>query len=726
MGRDRHRVAATIAGAVLFLARPLSAAEPITSIADVRSLPREEAARALPARVRGVVTWQGGRDYVTVQDDTGGIWANFGEARQRRIWTGDETTLAQLHVGREVEIEGVSDPGGYAPVILPRALRLLGEKPLPPPRPMIPARFFNGAEAGQRIEARGVVLGVQPLGSDWTLRVDANSGVFSAEISRAALAEPEKLVDAEVRLRGVAASSFNTRGELTSVRILISITDDVVIEKLAPASPFAAPLVPLDRLQPFRPDPTLPHRVRIEGTVTFALPGQFIFLQHNDCAVRVETHSTLALRAGDRAEAVGFVDLTRHIGMLREAEVRKIGEGTVPAAVAISPEEILALNTAALDTGQTARPHDFDGHLIRFRARLLAVQSAPDGRPTWRRLTLEQGSSILGAILHEGDPAPLDALRPGSEVEVTGLVQLEYAPWVGKRQLFRPARLDVFLRDATDAVVLRAPTWWTTPRLQGAMAVGLLALGGAMLWAWQLRRQVQRKTQQLAAEMHARRDAAIEFQATLRERNRLAANLHDTLLQTLSGLNYQLEACEAESLPLAERKANHLETARRMVARGQEDLRGTVWALRVLPLKGRTFTDAMRTLAQQVGEGHGVKISVSGETIHPPMSEFVAGNLLLVAQEAMHNAAQHARPASVRVDIAVDPDGEWVRLTVRDDGVGFTLDPAAGPKAGHFGLPGMRERVERLGGSLRIETAPGQGTTVHVEVPLRPFDEEIA
>jgi signal transduction histidine kinase len=108
------------------------------------------------------------------------------------------------------------------------------------------------------------------------------------------------------------------------------------------------------------------------------------------------------------------------------------------------------------------------------------------------------------------------------------------------------------------------------------------------------------------------------------------------------------------------------------------------------------------------------------------MSEFVAGNLLLVAQEAMHNAAQHARPASVRVEIAVDPGGAWVRLAVRDDGVGFTLDPAAGTKAGHFGLPGMRERVERLGGSLRIETAPGQGTTVHVEVPLRPFDEEIA
>ena len=72
-------------------------------------------------------------------------------------------------------------------------------------------------------------------------------------------------------------------------------------------------------------------------------------------------------------------------------------------------------------------------------------------------------------------------------------------------------------------------------------------LGGALLWAWQLRRQVHRKTHDLAKEMGARRDAVIEFQATLRERNRLAANLHDTLLQTMGGIGFQLESCDAEA-----------------------------------------------------------------------------------------------------------------------------------------------------------------------------------
>lgn len=125
----------------------------------------------------------------------------------------------------------------------------------------------------------------------------------------------------------------------------------------------------------------------------------------------------------------------------------------------------MALNIAAVNNGQAAQPHDFDGHLIRFRAQLLAVQSAPDGKLPWRRLTLKQGSMILGAILHQGDAAALDAMQPDSELEVAGIVQLEYAVVEGARAFLRPVQLDVVLRNAADVTVVRAPSWWTTARL---------------------------------------------------------------------------------------------------------------------------------------------------------------------------------------------------------------------------------------------------------------------
>ncbi len=702
------------------------AAEPITHIADIRSLPRQDAAKALPVRVRGIVTWRHARiGHFTVQDDSAGIWVNVREAKTLQIWTGDDAELRHVREGAEVEIVGVSNAGGFSPVIVPQSVVVLGEKPLPAARPMERRRLFTGAEANQRIEVRGVVQGFHATPDGWQLYLDTVPGQISAEVAREVVPQPAAIVDAEVRLRGVVASSFNTRGELTGLRMLTNVVGDLVVEKPAPP-PAAVPLVPLDSLLPFSPEPPSAHRVRIHGTVTFVVPGEFCYVQEATRALRVEANPALTLQAGDRVEVWGFVETTRHIGMLVGAEGRKMGPADVPAAVAISPEEVIALNATAANFGHVAQPHDFDGHLIRFRARLLAVQAAPDGKKAWRRLTLEQGSMILMAILPMGAVESLDGLLPGSDVEVTGIVQLEYAKQSGPGQTFRAVGLEVMLRSAGDVLVVRAPSWWTPRRLLGLMAIVVLILGVALLWAWQLRRQVQRKSHQLAEEMRARRDAAIEFQATLRERNRLAANLHDTLLQTLSGLNYQLEACEVESLPVAARPANHLETARRMVQRGQEDLRGTVWALRVLPLKGRTITDALRALAQQVGEGHSVKVSVQGEAKHPHLSEFVAGNLLLVAQEAMHNALKHATPSSIEVQVSAAEGGKRIRLVVRDDGAGFDPVAVAGPSAGHFGLSGMRERVERLGGALRIESAPGHGTTVHVDVPLRPFDEEIS
>ncbi len=681
-------------------------------------LSRQEAAKALPAHVRGVVTWKGGRDALTIEDDTAGIWVHVTEARKRGLWATDNAVLNAIRVGQVVEIEGVSDPAGYAPVLVPKLIRVVGEGILPAARPMVPTRFFSGADDSLRIEVRGVVQGFQRGDIGWMLQLYSAPGRFTVEISRTALADPEVLVDAEVRVTGVAISRFNTRGELTLPRVFCSQPGEIVVETPA-AAPFAAPLVPLDQILPFRPDPLGPHRLRVIGTVTYALPGKFLYLQDGATAVRVETRSPEPWQPGDRVEAAGFVEMTRFVGSLAETQVRKIGRGVVPEAVAMLPEKIVALNRAAMSTGQLAKPHDFDGHLVRFPARLLAVQSAPDAKQPWRRLTLEQGEMILGATLHAGDAAALDALRPGSELEVTALVQLEYAPVNVERQALVPTRLDVILRRADEVRVVQAPTWWTPERLLAAMALVVAALGGALLWAWQLRRQVGRKTQLLAAEMSARRDAAIEFQATLRERNRLAANLHDTLLQTLGGIGFQMGACEDDP-------AVHLPVAQKMLEHAVDELRGSVWALRSLPLHGLALPEALRSIAERAGAGQAVQIEVRTDGDLAPVPDFVAGNLLLVAQEALHNALKHAHPRTVTIEVRFADTTDRIALTVRDDGDGFTPGAQAGAAQGHFGVTGMRERIERLHGTFRLDSAPGRGTTLAIEVPLRTYDEELA
>ena len=229
--------------------------------------------------------------------------------------------------------------------------------------------------------------------------------------------------------------------------------------------------------------------------------------------------------------------------------------------------------------------------------------------------------------------------------------------------------------------------------------------------------------------MHARKDAAIEFQAALRERNRLAANLHDTLLQTMGGLGFQIQACEAEMTDLnpAGSSGTHLEVARKMLDHAVSELRDSVWALRSLPLHGFALPEALQSLADRAERGYQrarIEVRTVGDLSHIP--NFVAGNLLLAAQEAVHNALKHGRPNSVLIEARADMKPGWIGVTVTDDGAGFTLGEQAGASQGHFGLAGTLERIDRLAGTFRVESAPGKGTTVQIDVPLRSYDEGMA
>jgi signal transduction histidine kinase len=571
------------------------------------------------------------------------------------------------------------------------------------------------------------VQGYQPAEHGWTLHLDCNPGHFTVEFPKSAVPDPEALVDAEVRMTGVAVTRVNTRGEITMPRVYSSQADELVVTAAA-IPPFIAPLMSLDRLLPFHPEPVGPHRVRVMGTVAFTLPGKFLYLQEGKGAVRVETQSIEVFQIGDRVEAAGFVEMTRSIGTLTGARVRKISSGTPPSAEAITPEAIIALNNAALDTGHMSEPHDFDGHLVRFRANLTALQPATDARQPKRQLLLDRGGALLSALLLDGDPGSLDALLPGSELEVTGIVQLQYEPVNEPRVSLRPNRLDVILRSADDVRLVRSPSWWTARRLLAAVATVAIAFGAAMIWVWQLRRQVRLKTEQLAVEMHARRNAAIEFQATLRERNRLAANLHDTLLQTLGGIGFQIGAGEAEAaLPdRAGKPMVHLAVARRILDHAVQELRSSVWALRSPPLQGKSLPDALRAVAEREGDGKSAQIEVRAEGDFSHVSDFVAGNLVFAAQEALRNALKHGAAQVIKLEVRTTEKPGWISVVISDDGSGFIPGQESGANQGHFGLVGMRERIERLDGSLHIDSNPGRGTTVRLEVPVRSYDETVS
>ncbi len=693
------------------------------------AVPAEQDSPAI-VKVRGVVTLAvPDRFDFAIEDDSASIWVSAFELADVKPW-GD--MRRSLRAGQEVEIEGVLDRGGYAPRILQRSMRVVGEGSLPSPEPAEIVRLFRGMDNCRRVELTGVVQGVRERGREWGLILSVAARRLVVRVSKATLPRiPEDLIDATVRCVGVVGAVRNTRGEFLAPTLWVDTAADVEVSEPPPYTAFAAPLVPLDRIARYRFEPQPDHRLQVAGIVTGVVAGRSFYLQQGLCGVRVQAASDVVLQPGDRVQVAGFLDMSRQIAGISDAIVQVVGHGAVPLAVPVSPQEIIHINTEARRLGVIAQPSTYDGCLVTFPARLVEKKTAGPGVG---QLVLSSGEATLAGVYDGEGFERLGSLQPGSDLLVTGVMQIQMLGDEGLSSMASDPvvqQVSLWLRSAADVQVLKTPSWWTASRLTAALSGLAAVLVGALLWVGLLRRQVAATTERLASEMRFRRDAALEFDATLRERNRLAANLHDTLLQTLTGIDFQLGACrargtqEAHGTQESQEPATHLEVAQKMVAHAAEELRGSVWALRTMPVAGRSFAESLETIAKQTGHGHPEQIGVRVAGLPGDIPQFVAGNLLLVAQEALHNAVHHAVARQIEVVATSDSAAGSIELTVRDDGRGFALGSQLGPDQGHFGLSGMRERIDRLGGTFSIDSRPGSGTTVRAAVPMRDYDTRI-
>jgi signal transduction histidine kinase len=283
----------------------------------------------------------------------------------------------------------------------------------------------------------------------------------------------------------------------------------------------------------------------------------------------------------------------------RPLTVERTGHPGAPEPANVTPEEIGRILAESRLKGNVAEPTNYAGVLVRFPATLVERQRLQDG---WMLTLAHDESSTVARlpVVAPADEAALGQLRPGSELEVTGIVRLDSELPTdflasGANPDIRPVEL--VLRSAADVRVVRAPSWWTPRRLATALA-GVAGLLAAVLgWVWSLRRELAVQVDRVAHEIRSRREAEVEFDATLRERNRLAANLHDTLLQTIGGIRFQLDACRVAGSAMDEVEAGeHFDVAQRMIDHAAQEVRGSVWALRTAPMLGKSFAESVERL----------------------------------------------------------------------------------------------------------------------------------
>ena len=206
------------------------------------------------------------------------------------------------------------------------------------------------------------------------------------------------------------------------------------------------------------------------------------------------------------------------------------------------------------------------------------------------------------------------------------------------------------------------------------------------------------------------------FALVLEERARLAREIHDTLAQGFVGIASQLDAV-AMCLPDDNSPARKfLDMARRMARHSLTEARRSVMDLRAAALEGQDLARALESGTRMWTAGSGVQLDVAVTGAPAELPQEMEQHLLRIAQEAVSNVIKHA--GASKIDIKLHTEARKLDLRIVDNGRGFDQQGVFSSLGGHFGLIGMRERAERLGGELHLASQPGEGTEVEVTVPL--------
>ncbi|WP_219418028.1 sensor histidine kinase [Pseudonocardia nigra] len=265
---------------------------------------------------------------------------------------------------------------------------------------------------------------------------------------------------------------------------------------------------------------------------------------------------------------------------------------------------------------------------------------------------------------------------------------------------------------ATAVVVALTPFVHAGMSWGEALREGLGTLAAALFAAvvTELLRREQQTRRELAEAHEQLRDYATQAErlATAQERNRVARDIHDGLGHSLTVVQMQVKAARAVLATDTARADAVLAKAQRQSEEALAEVRRSVRALR----EARStppLPEALHALAEEISAaGVPIRLTVSGAD--RPLPDETREALYRAAQEGLTNVRKHAH--ATRADLVLDYANAVVRLEVRDDGTGTTDGPSPG-----FGLMGLRERAAHLGGRLHVESAPGRGCTLSMEVP---------
>lgn len=216
--------------------------------------------------------------------------------------------MPALTAGQTVEIEGVTGPGAYAPIIVPHSIKVAGEGKWPDAKAATSQQLLSGQEDSQLVQVKGIVrsLRLDSSTKQYQIALMVDGERLTAYAEQIPVAQPEELVDSVVKVQGVCSTLFNPKRQLSGVLLLAPRAADLIVEQPAPAKPFDAPAQDISSLLQFTPQGNFGHRVKLRGTVAYAEPGDAVFIQNEKGGVYCQTKLRAPLPPGAQVEVLGF------------------------------------------------------------------------------------------------------------------------------------------------------------------------------------------------------------------------------------------------------------------------------------------------------------------------------------------------------------------------------------------------------------------------------------